>query len=303
MKVNSNLLLTISIILVLLFGGYYFNQLINNNHKNYTEIVELSKNATMLTLAANDYEVKKMLKEFKSENSKILDAYESERKKNKELLKEIAEINYKLKQTRMLNINSDKIYDKHKDKQYWYFFKLINIVNDKGENVPIAWAMFYPYREQDKQWKIGTFELTSDTKIIISETKDGKNKRYVENHLYSKGKELPIKNSEIKWAIKELNEKLFSFNPRIALGMTVADKLRPELNISLASYGKTNIDMDFRFLTFGLTYDKEIIGSISPVEWNIGKTLPIIENVFLGPNINWNFKNEVGYGLKLSVPF
>ena len=297
---------TISIIVLVLFcvhhGNEFFRNLNNNNLLLHKQIIKISENSIKQAYnVANDKKVEELKKKFESDNSQILAAFNEQKKKTKEILDELGEVQATLKQSRKLNIKSDKIYNKHKDPIHHYFFKKITIKADDGKDIPIAWAMFYPYRDEDKQWKIGTYELKSDTKIIESENRDGSFNRYAEVDLFSKGEKLPIKINSIEWEKVERNEKsFFWWNPRLGLSSILSTELALGLNISIMSYGKTNIDLDYRFLTFGLDYDNINVGlNFEPFSWNIGKMIPLINNIFIGPSVNLDRE----FGLNVSIPF
>jgi hypothetical protein len=177
--------------------------------------------------------------------------------------------------------------------------------------VPVAWAMFYPYQIPDKQWKFGTFETKVDVKVVQSETKEGNNSRYVEVNLYGKDdKELIVKDVNVDWAVKRIKDKSFNWwNPRLGLGASGTNKMiGPRIDLSIFSYGKTNVDIDWRFLSFGIgthsdNDESEVFWSFEPFSWNLGKSLPLVENIFIGPLIVYGLDFDRSYGLGISVPF
>jgi hypothetical protein len=71
------------------------------------------------------------------------------------------------------------------------------------------------------------------------------------------------------------------------------------------SYGKTNVDMDWQFLTVGLGSDgDDFYGFLEPVSWNIGKPLPLVDNLFVGPAVSYDFSDSsIGGGINFRIPF
>jgi hypothetical protein len=126
----------------------------------------------------------------------------------------------------------------------------------------------------------------------------------------TKGNLYPIKLTEVKWAKNKISHKSFSFlNPRLGLsGVFTNDFFAPTLDLSIASYGRTNVDMDWRFLTFGAGIsntdeeDDDFVFSFSPAQWNFGKAVPLINNAFIGPSIGWAGGNT-SFGVSFSIPF
>jgi hypothetical protein len=83
--------------------------------------------------------------------------------------------------------------------------------------------------------------------------------------------------------------------------------MAPGLDFSTTSYGRTNRDMDWRFLipSIGAANkdgSTEVVFGFTPVQWNFGEIVPIIENTFLGPSVAWS-DGEMSYGVSFAVPF
>ena len=87
----------------------------------------------------------------------------------------------------------------------------------KGNDIPIAWAMYFPNQDSDKKWKTGSYPLEYYTTVVESENKDGSFSRAAEAHIEnnatkeSKGKEYPIEITDFKWEKFERKEKSFSW--------------------------------------------------------------------------------------------
>lgn len=84
--------------------------------------------------------------------------------------------------------------------------------------------------------------------------------------------------------------KLHWFNPKIDVGLFAAftgDCLYGgNLGVSLSSYGLTRNDLTWRFARFGVAvHNKGIAFDFSPVLWNIGGPLPIVQNLWVSPGL------------------
>lgn len=281
-------------------------------HKNenvYEEqLITIQKNLLKLQgIQSNNIKVEELKRQFQEEKSIIIEEYEKQKKKTGEVLEEIGHLKTTLEKTRQLSVNSDKIYKKDtQDKKIWYFFKKITIMNEEGKEIPIAWAMFHPFQTSDKQWKVGTYDTNLDIKIIETENADGTYNRYAEaNYENRKGDKLPVEITKLDWAIVEKKYKQFYFwNPRLGLGTNFSDAAGHNLNLSLMSYGRTKRDMDWRFLVFGAGINnKELSLSLEPLSWNIGNVIPIIDNMFVGPFLDYDLTDQLKYGIQTSIPF
>lgn len=181
----------------------------------------------------------------------------------------------------------------------------------EGKDIPIGIAQYNPNLPDEDKWLIGTYPLEYKTKIITSTDKKGNEsvtvEGWIENNFLpeSEGKKYPISLRNVEWVKRVPRNKSFMFNPRLSLNVTASDiSIYPSIGISAFSYGKTTGDMDWRFLEIGIGGNKEdIIFHFSPAEYNIGKQIPIIENLFIGPMVNINEKGEYGFGGQISIPF
>lgn len=283
------------------------------------EVIRIDENAIKLAaLQASNAMAEKLKVEFKEERSKILAAWEKDKKDTKEKLDELGKVNAKLSQSvNLLKRESDKTYvGKAGKKKLTYDFKIIRAKDAKGEEFPVAWAMYYPNQTPEKRWKTGTYPLEFYTKVIETENPDGSFNRYAEVTLENnqmketKGKEFSVKLQDIKWAKYERTDKeWFLWNPRLGLsGIFTSDFFAPALDISFSSYGRTKVDMDWRFFILGLGVqdteesNTDLIFSFSPVQWNFGTKVPLINNAFVGPVIGWS-DDGTSYGAVFSIPF
>jgi hypothetical protein len=151
-------------------------------------------------------------------------------------------------------------------------------------------------------------ERTSITRTYSSTTVLGKNEEgrsyaYTKFEIEVDGKKYTIPITEAKIA-EEYPTPSFRFSPRLYLGVdfgAVANppmhfELMPNLGLSFFSYGQTKINPDWTFLTLGLGYETQTKGialSLSPIDYNIAKHFPFVENLYLGPSVSLDPKGNV----------
>ena len=312
----------IGIVAFIWFQGNAFMQALNRPTTIPPEFTkQLAQNQMLMQNMIADSKAAKQLindlKEQKGQQAEFIKRIEEENKKKNAKLDEIGVVMSKLKQSVDLkDRDSDKTYTNEKRKKLSYEFKKIYAKDAKGKEFPVAWAMYYPYQDEDKKWKSGTYEQEYHTTVIESQNKDGSFSRAAEFHIENnrnketKGREYPIHMKDIQWEKFELSDKSFSWwNPRIAFAsaFTVED-IAPNFNISLSSYGTTDRDMDYRFFTFGLgvsaaSEDTNFILSVEPLSWNLGNAVKLIENFFIGPVVTINQEAEYSFGVQTSIPF
>lgn len=109
----------------------------------------------------------------------------------------------------------------------------------------------------------------------------------------------------------ELASKMFWWNPKVDLlaGGGINTRLQgfwtAEFGLSLMSHGQTPDDMRWRFLRLGLGVTNHGFAlSFSPAQYNLGKHLPLVSNVWLTPLVGYDFGAGVPHlGLGIGVVF
>ena len=110
----------------------------------------------------------------------------------------------------------------------------------------------------------------------------------------------------------EKSDKSWRFNPHIDIGLTGGMKFEPidwngvaDIGVSFFSYGRTEVDNDFRFLrlSVGITEDNGAVG-LTPVSWNMAQYLPLFSDLYLSLTVHWLFPDNrwaVGLGISSTL--
>jgi hypothetical protein len=112
--------------------------------------------------------------------------------------------------------------------------------------------------------------------------------------------EIPIDNAITK---QEYPEPKFSWwNPRLFMGIDsgininkLTPSVSPTLGIGIMSYGQFKNNPDLSILQAGLGYDmlsKTPQVTITPLTYNIGKHIPLMTNLHLGPSFSLGFNGD-----------
>lgn len=99
--------------------------------------------------------------------------------------------------------------------------------------------------------------------------------------------------------------KFHIWNPKLDIGASIGYAgdiiVGGNLGISAMSYGLTENDLTWRFARVGVILSKDNFGfDFSPVLWNIGDPLPIVQNLWIGPSIIFNAKSGA-FGLLTTI--
>jgi hypothetical protein len=172
-----------------------------------------------------------------------------------------------------------------------------------GEHTNVPWGSVSFSAWRDKPWDLTVTPREYTMMTVLSTDESGRH--FVHNKLAitvdGKPYTLPIASSQF---VEQYPDSSFRFDPSLYLGVDagvtfkpVAGEVTPNLQMFLFSYGRTKINPDWIFLGLGLGYETQSnnLGFIvSPVDYNLGKLLPLIDNLYLGPSLSFDASGNVG---------
>ena len=165
-------------------------------------------------------------------------------------------------------------------------------------------------------WTITQDQIDISIKTTLGSTKDG---LYIFHHevgLLNKSRpeldgkifKLKIVSSEFRQTNKTTKDFFWwaptldlSLDNQISFGTIIEYKVGVSLGFSFLAYGYSKKDTEWRFarLGLGIDTDKEIFISLEPVRYNIGKLIPIIDDLWLG--VNGIYNGDWGIGITLGT--
>jgi hypothetical protein len=181
---------------------------------------------------------------------------------------------------------------------YGYLNKFVMIEIDEpfsnGKQVPIGSAGFRAW--EDNPWTVEVLPRKYQATTVLSQNDAGRHFAHSQLSIEVDGKryQVPIDDAKL---VEVLPTKRLRFAPRLYLGVdggvianppTHADVI-PNLQMSFLSYGHTKIDPSWTFLNAGVGYEAETKGVailFSPANYNVGKPLPFVENLHVGPSLS-----------------
>lgn len=116
-------------------------------------------------------------------------------------------------------------------------------------------------------------------------------------------KQFPISIASSEFKQVQLGSKMYWLNPRLDIGIYAGIKaldvsvfgndptlasVGADLGLSVSSYGENKLDSWWRFFRFGAGYNanrRAFQLSFAPALFNLGKVLPLISNMYIGPNL------------------
>lgn len=190
----------------------------------------------------------------------------------------------------------------------------VDLLDANGEKFTIATARYSPdVPEGVEKWSFNTWPRTVTAEVLLTEDDNGRPNRYISLYTQSdweddvtKRQPLKINQEDVMWVKGEEKTKKFRFAPRIGFsGMFGKEYIVPALDYSLMSYGRTKVDMTWRFLDLSAGGNKETtLLALTPFSYNIGELLPVISNMFVGPTIAYDLDTQKkDYFFSTSIPF
>lgn len=179
--------------------------------------------------------------------------------------------------------------------------QVLGLVEPFGPSLGVPWGQATFKAWQAKPWDLTVYPRQYKVVTTISTREDGQKVVHNQAEIITQGKtyEVPISQSE---TVEKYPESQFFINPRVYLGVGTGVSTNPVpgfefipfLSASFFSYGKTKKieDTSWSFGGIGIGYETQgglPVLVVSPVDYNIGKEIPYIDNLHVGPavSVDW----------------
>ena len=180
-----------------------------------------------------------------------------------------------------------------------------------GKSVPFGKAGFSAW--QENPWSLEIKPREYSTVTVLGQNEEGRHYAYSRFQVSVDGKTYTVPITEAKM-VEEFPSPKFRFTPRLYLGVDIGGvanppshaEVTPNLGLSLFSYGRTKTAPDWSFLTLGLGYATQTPGLavlLSPINYNVGKPLPLMDNLHIGPSVSIDVEKNIGLYIGARVGF
>jgi hypothetical protein len=194
---------------------------------------------------------------------------------------------------------------------------LVRLDNIKGfyEDHRLAIScIVLPYQNRDRDIKIGIgyrLSLKLKGQLVETHTRSGAVNYYIDLfEIDNEGNVVDkLKLSKFDMVVDKPNSpEFFWFNPKIdiggSLGMDTHASFSPTFSVGFSSsgYGLTKNDLIWRFPRIGAEFANDNVGlSLVPVQWNVGQVIPLVSNLWIGPQGTMYLDGKKALGLSLTV--
>lgn len=159
-------------------------------------------------------------------------------------------------------------------------------------SVPIGEVSFKAWEKTP--WTVNLPLRTYSVISVLGQDENGKHYTYSKFNVVVAGKSYDVQIDNSKFE-EELPTSKFRFNPQLYAGFSLGTYLSnpslefmPNLELSLFSYSQTKMFPDWIFINPGFGYmisQKQFALTFNPASYNIGKYLPFVENIYIGPDL------------------
>jgi len=181
-------------------------------------------------------------------------------------------------------------------------------LKEQFENVDVPFGKVGFSAWKDKPWD---YNIPARTYNLTNTIGTDENQRHYVYNKFSvkvgdKNYDLKISSSQ---TLEEYPEAKFSFwNPRIYLGVDGGVKIGtssvgpirgeavPSVNLGIMSYGRYKNQPDISVLQVGAGYGidaQKVNLSVTPIMYNVGKHIPLMNNLYVGPSVHVNTSGDV----------
>lgn len=193
--------------------------------------------------------------------------------------------------------------------------QILDLIEPFGPSVGVPFGIASFKAWQVNPWDLTVYPREYKVSTTIGTRPDGQHIVHNKVQIITQGKTytVPISSAEL---VEQVPESQFFVNPHVFLGVgtgatvypTPGFEFVPSLSVSIFSHGasKKIEDTDWTFLGLGIgvgVQSKLPVFTLAPVDYNIGKHIPLLTNLHVGPSVgadihgNFTVMAEVKVGL------
>ncbi len=177
--------------------------------------------------------------------------------------------------------------------------------------VPLAEVGFSAW--QEKPWNYTVPKRDYKVTTVLGTDENQRQYAYNKFSITTDGKEQEVKIANSTFTQEYPEAKFRFFNPRLYLGVdvganiaTIKPEVTPNVSLQIMSYGRYATQPDLSVLQVGVGYGldaKKPSVSVTPIMYNVGKHIPLMNNLYVGPALQVNTSGDVGImgGIKVGL--
>jgi len=185
----------------------------------------------------------------------------------------------------------------------------LDLAEPLGNGTSAPWGRVAFAAALREPWSLDLLPRTYRATTVVTVGEDGRRTGYAALSLDVAGQRyaLPIAESTYREVLPEARVR---WNPTLYLGLGAGLAVRPalhaevepELAVGLWSYGRTKVLPTWSILALGLAWQGVASAPavvFTPVAWNAGEPLPLLDNLYVGPSVSVGTGGDVAVLLGL----
>lgn len=328
MSLSSKILTAIVIIVLICTGGFVIYKQIENSRRLDTiqnSIIQQKDLLDNISRAQAQYVSREDLDKFAKEQNINLDAIKKDLESLDAQVKAINTITVISQPQNHTDIPSTDTTPNPTDPNnpvdpkndpYGYLTNVQHLqLNEKFSNVEVPFGIVSFSAFRKNPWDVAVNERQYNVTSVLGMDEDGRHFSYSKLAIITGGKTYDIKIDRNQFVEEYPSAKMHWFNPRLfaqvngGIGISqlpVKGEFTPAVSVGIMSYGKTRVNPDLSILQVGVGYgtvNRSLEFTISPIQYNFGRHIPLMANTYGGPVLQVNTNGAVTVGAGLSVGF
>lgn len=165
-------------------------------------------------------------------------------------------------------------------------------LEDSYGSIRVPWGSATFTARDEKPWGYEVLPKKLSIGTVLATREDGTHRIYSSLDLEVEGNHYRLPISDARWT-ESLPDPQWRWSPKLYLGAAAGWPIYGNRaiggalgSLSLASYGATETNPRWAFLLLGLAFTSERTPALafSPLTWNAGEKLPLLDSLYLGPS-------------------
>lgn len=326
MSLSTKILLALAAIFIVIAGGFFIYKQVQLSRKLddiQKSVIETKQLADSINRAQAEYATKQDIEEYAKQQNINLDVIRKDLATLGATVQGINGITVISKKQTGSNIpsngttpNPNPVEVPPGGDPFGYLNnRQVFVLNEQFSNVAVPFGTVGFSAWKDKPWDMNIESRKYSITSVLGMDKNGRHYTYSKFAIQTGGKTYDVNIDDNKF-LEEYPTSSFSWwNPRLFMfangGVGVSQtpirgEFTPGVAVGIMSYGQTKTNPTLSVLQLGLGYgvvNKTVEISLSPVQYNVGKHIPLVNNTYIGPVVQVNNKANVSVGAGLSVGF
>lgn len=188
-----------------------------------------------------------------------------------------------------------------------------DLAEGMGADAAVPWGKVSYTEQEPHPWSVEVFPRGYSVVVVDTVDEEGNRSEYSKFTVDVQGKQYVVPITTAK-SYQDREEPSLRFNLKPFFGGDIGAKANPPValevtpvvQLSLLTYGKGQTLPDWTFANLGLGYAtqmRSLLFALTPIAYNVGKPLPLLDNLYIGPTVGMDLAKNVvvSFGLRVEL--